>query len=180
MVTSLRMASCTATTSNSATSSFVPVHSPYHTEVAEYTYPGLWLRSNPPQQSIKIRPNTSWSCHHGIARWKEACPCSPTGDWKANLRSAMDELGAMLDGLYVKELTSCLDDPWQLVYQFIHVLHGKTSVKGLVEAVCGMRPDEETTTRVDYLLRAINKQRMFTSWAGSSRFSTASSRETLT
>jgi len=112
------------------------------------------LRSNPPQQSIKIRPNTSWSCHHGIARWKEACPCSPTGDWKANLRSAMDELGAMLDGLYVKELTSCLDDPWQLVYQFIHVLHGKTSVKGLVEAVCGMRPDEETTTRVDYLLRA--------------------------
>ncbi|MHB0923242.1 MAG: DUF3536 domain-containing protein [Bellilinea sp.] len=139
-------------------------HSPYHSEVAEYTYPGLWLKTHPPVKSIKIKPNTSWSCHHGIARWKEACPCTPAGDWKANLRSAMDQLGVMLDALYVKEMQRCMADPWQLVVQFIHVLHGKTSVKQLVETVCGLNPDEETLLRIDYLLRAqLNKQRMFTS-----------------
>lgn len=139
-------------------------HSPYHTEVAEYTYPGLWLQANPPEQTIKIKANTSWSCHHGISRWKEACPCSPTGDWKANLRRAMDEVGAMLDAVYVKELQPCLNDPWRLVYQFVHVLHGKTSVKNLIQTECAMKLDEGFINRVDYLLRAqLNKQRMFTS-----------------
>lgn len=139
-------------------------HSPFHMDVTEYTYPGLWLKSHPPTQSIKIKPNTSWSCHHGIARWKEACPCAPSGDWKANLRFAMDQLGARLDELYIKELQSFTSDPWQLLYEFIHVLHGKTTLKNLFETLCRMTPDQEGLTRIDNLLRAqLNKQRMFTS-----------------
>jgi len=133
-------------------------------EVAEYTYPGLWLRQHPPVQSITIKPNTSWSCHHGISRWKEACPCTPTGDWKYFLRSAMDQIGSWIDRVFEEEMQPFLADPWELVYQFIDVLHGKKSIKQLVEATCGFSPDDDTLTHIDYLLRAqLNKQRMFTS-----------------
>ena len=138
-------------------------HSPFNSDV-EYTYPGLWLKTRPPAATIRIKPNTSWSCHHGISRWQEACPCTPNGDWKFYLRRSMDQIGALLDELYLQETEKYLDDPWELVIQFIHVLHGKVSVHDLIETTCGTKLDEETLARVDFLLRAqLNKQRMFTS-----------------
>ena len=139
-------------------------HSPRKVDVAEFTYPGLWLLTNPPQKNIKIRQNTSWSCHHGIARWKEACPCGPSGDWKAKLRSAMDQLGAALDEVYLNTLQPHCDDPWQLLYAYIQVLHGRIPLKDLIRSACTCELTEETVSRIDLLLRAqLNKQRMFTS-----------------
>ncbi|HAL17809.1 MAG TPA: glycoside hydrolase [Anaerolineaceae bacterium] len=139
-------------------------HSPQNKDVAEYTYPGLWLKAHPPVKTVKIRSNTSWSCHHGIARWKEACPCGPSGDWKSTLRQAMDQLSARLDDIYLQVLQPYCLDPWQLLYSFIQVLHGKIALKELIQSACSADLDEETLVRIDYLLRAqLNKQRMFTS-----------------
>jgi hypothetical protein len=139
-------------------------HTPHNVDVAEFTYPGLWLLANPPKKSIRIRQNTSWSCHHGIARWKEACPCGPSGDWKAKLRSAMDELGAALDKVYLETLAPHCDDPWQLLYSYIQVLHGRIALKDLIRSACTCELTEGMVGRIDFLLRAqLNKQRMFTS-----------------
>ena len=40
---------------------------------------------------------TSWSCHHGVARWHEACDCVPDGAWKGPLRAAFDRLAEGID-----------------------------------------------------------------------------------
>ena len=39
-----------------------------------------------------IVERTSWSCHHGVARWETACECVGDGAWKAPLRAALDRL----------------------------------------------------------------------------------------
>jgi Domain of unknown function (DUF3536)/Glycosyl hydrolase family 57 len=46
---------------------------------------------------IHIAERTSWSCHHGVARWSGECPDAPDGRWKAPLRSAFDRLAGAID-----------------------------------------------------------------------------------
>jgi Domain of unknown function (DUF3536)/Glycosyl hydrolase family 57 len=45
----------------------------------------------------RLRDRTSWSCHHGIARWGASCECVPDGAWKGPLRSAFDRLAGGVD-----------------------------------------------------------------------------------
>ena len=49
--------------------------------------------------SIRINERTSWSCHHGIARWGGECPDAPDGRWKAPLRAALERLAGAIDVL---------------------------------------------------------------------------------
>jgi Domain of unknown function (DUF3536)/Glycosyl hydrolase family 57 len=50
-----------------------------------------------PQAMIVER--TSWSCHHGIARWSSECPDATDGRWKGPLRAALDRLAAGIDAV---------------------------------------------------------------------------------
>jgi alpha-amylase/alpha-mannosidase (GH57 family) len=36
-------------------------------------YPARWLVSFPVEKETMVQPNTSWSCHHGIERWRGVC-----------------------------------------------------------------------------------------------------------
>ncbi len=45
----------------------------------------------------RLRDRTSWSCHHGVARWGTSCECVPDGAWKGPLRSALDRLAGGVD-----------------------------------------------------------------------------------
>lgn len=129
-----------------------------------FTYPALWLKQHPPQEYVKIRDNTSWSCHHGVARWKEACPCGPNGDWKSRLFTAMHTLADAIDHEYIRLASPYIQDPWQLLYRYIDVLHGERSVREWLAAQCDSRPDAEALTVLERVLRAqLNKQKMFTS-----------------
>ncbi len=133
-------------------------------QVIGFSYPGLWLRENPPQAEVKIRENTSWSCHHGVSRWMEPCPCTPNGDWKTQLRKALNAIAAAIDSQYLIAVGHSLQDPWVLLYRYIEVLHGRISLRGLVEDVFDHNVTDEELHRLDLLLRAqLNKQRMFTS-----------------
>jgi len=46
---------------------------------------------------MTIRERTSWSCHHGVARWSAECPDAADGRWKQPLRAALDRLAAAID-----------------------------------------------------------------------------------
>ena len=135
-----------------------------HERGVEGTYPARWLKENPPSQSVRIRSNTSWSCHHGVSRWKETCGCTPYGEWKMTLRMALDQIAAALDADYAAAVRSIVPDPWELRHRYIDVLLGTVSLEELVMELTGRPVDAGQMRNVDLLLRSqFERQRMYTS-----------------
>ncbi len=92
---------------------------------ARITNYGEHLEKYPPLYEVEIRENTSWSCTHGIERWRNDCGCK-TGknpDWKQNwrtvLRIAFDWLRKTLDPLYEEYAGRFLKDPWKARNDYI-------------------------------------------------------------
>ncbi len=130
----------------------------------ELSYPGLWLKQNPPRCHATVLENTSWSCHHGVARWMGECGCTPGCKWKAPLRRGLNRLAMVLDKLYLDAVHTYLPDPWELRHDYIDVRLGKLSVNELVSKVIGHHLDNDELHRISLLLDAqYERQRMFTS-----------------
>jgi hypothetical protein len=51
------------------------------------------------EPAIRINERTSWSCHHGVARWGGECPDANDGRWKAPLRAALERLAGAIDAV---------------------------------------------------------------------------------
>jgi alpha-amylase/alpha-mannosidase (GH57 family) len=96
--------------------------------LARVTNFGEYLETVPPAHEVEIIENTSWSCAHGIERWRSNCGCSTGAHsgwnqaWRAPLREAMDWLGDALAGLYEREMTSYVHDPWGARDDYIEVI----------------------------------------------------------
>ncbi len=64
---------------------------------ARLTNYGEYLEKHPPEVEVQIVENSSWSCAHGVERWRANCGCN-TGrgdwnqEWRAPLRQALDWL----------------------------------------------------------------------------------------
>ncbi len=131
----------------------------------EPTFLARWLREHPPRRSVGLRERTSWSCHHGVARWMDSCGCTPeAGRWKAALRYACDQVAAALDMAYAAVLRPFIADPWRLRERYIHVLLGEMTVADLIGEAAGRRLPADTAGRIHMLLEAQReRQRMFTS-----------------
>jgi hypothetical protein len=52
-----------------------------------------------PFPAARIRERTSWSCHHGVARWGWECADAHDGHWKAPLRAALTRLATAVDAV---------------------------------------------------------------------------------
>ncbi len=128
------------------------------------TFPELWMKQYPARQAIQIRDNTSWSCHHGVARWSKTCGCTAHGRWKAPLRRSLNLLAKQLDDLYEKGVRPYTSEPWELRNQYIHVMLGEQKIDDLVGTFSGRRLADEDLWRIQMLLQAQReRQRMFTS-----------------
>ncbi|MEW6614549.1 MAG: DUF3536 domain-containing protein [Thermodesulfobacteriota bacterium] len=89
---------------------------------------GEYLEKYPPTYTVEISENSSWSCCHGIERWRENCGCSTgmnqgwTQAWRKPLRVAMDELRDRLVPLYKEDASRYLSDPWKARDDYIEVI----------------------------------------------------------
>ncbi|MBV8201850.1 MAG: DUF3536 domain-containing protein [Acidobacteria bacterium] len=78
-----------------------------------------FLAAHPPVDEVEIVDNTSWSCVHGVDRWREDCGCRIGGHpgwnqaWRAPLRLALDELRDELGPLYEQAAGEIFESPWQ-------------------------------------------------------------------
>ncbi len=87
-----------------------------------------YLSLIPSTHKVEIHENTSWSCAHGIGRWKEHCGCHTGGkshwnqDWRKPLRDAFDFLRNELLSLYERESQKFFSDPWKTRDEYISVL----------------------------------------------------------
>lgn len=63
------------------------------------------LAAHPPAETVNLVEPTSWSCPHGVERWRANCGCRidqlapPHQEWRAPLRAAMDWLVAEIHAI---------------------------------------------------------------------------------
>ena len=92
------------------------------TNYAEY------LEKHPPTHEVEIIENSSWSCAHGVERWRGNCGCNAQNnpgwnqEWRAFLREAMDWLRDNLIPIYEREIALYVQNPWQARDDYIKVI----------------------------------------------------------
>lgn len=89
---------------------------------------GEMLADHPPAHEVEIAERTSWSCAHGVERWRSDCGCSTGGDagwhqrWRGPLREALDWLRDELAPRYERAAGELLRDPWAARDGYVDVL----------------------------------------------------------
>jgi hypothetical protein len=88
---------------------------------------GNFLAQFPPQYECEIEDNTSWSCAHGVERWRSHCGCNGgkagwTQEWRAPLRRGLDELRDALIPLTEREGNKLFRSVWAARDAFIDVI----------------------------------------------------------
>lgn len=84
-----------------------------------------YLKMHPATREVRLREPTSWSCHHGVARWLSGCPCTG-GDpsWKWNFRRALDVLAGQADEVCEDRAKRLLADFWTARDEYVYVMLG--------------------------------------------------------
>ena len=79
---------------------------------------GSFLARNPAVDDVELEAPTSWSCAHGVGRWKENCGCrvdarkNPSQEWRTPLREGLEALASSLHAIYEREAIRLIPDPW--------------------------------------------------------------------
>lgn len=96
--------------------------------LAQVTNYGEYLEKYPPTYEVEIIENTSWSCLHGIERWRSNCGCNTGGkpkwnqNWRTPLREALDWLRDSLAPKYEEMAAQFLKDPWAARDGYIEIV----------------------------------------------------------
>ncbi|MBF0291448.1 MAG: DUF3536 domain-containing protein [Nitrospinae bacterium] len=94
----------------------------------ELTNYGEYLSMFPPEVEADIHENSSWSCAHGVERWKSDCGCHIGGNsewnqkWRTPLRRSLDILKMELDEAFDAEGSKLFADPWAVRDDYIEAL----------------------------------------------------------
>nr|HPI98422.1 DUF3536 domain-containing protein [Synergistales bacterium] len=89
---------------------------------------GEYLEQHPPVDEVQIVENTSWSCVHGIGRWKEDCGCHsgshPTWNqaWRKPLREGLDWLRDRIGSIFQEVLEQKGLSAWSARDKYIKVI----------------------------------------------------------
>ena len=88
---------------------------------------GAFLAQFPPEHEAEIVDNTSWSCVHGVERWRSDCGCNGgkpgyNQAWRAPLRKAFDELRDAITPLTEREGSKLFRDVWAARDAYIEVI----------------------------------------------------------
>ena len=126
---------------------------------ATLTVYGEFLEKNPPLWEVRIVENSSWSCAHGVERWRDNCGCS-TGTlgyhqkWRAPLRAALDWLRDKLIPLFEQEGAKYLKAPWEARDDYIAVVldRSREAVESWLATHAARPLTEEEKTRTLKLL----------------------------
>lgn len=128
------------------------------------------LEANPPETEVRVLDGgSSWSCSHGIERWRSDCGCA-TGSrpgwnqtWRGPLRTALELVRVAADEAFEDIGAKTFRDPWSARDHYIDVLTGRRSLEELLaeEGTGGARP-ETAATLMDLQGSAMS---MFTSCA---------------
>ncbi len=95
---------------------------------AKLTNYGEFLERHPPTREVRIIENSSWSCPHGVERWRSDCGCNSGGhpswnqQWRSPLRVALDALRDEVKPLFARRGKDLFKDPWVARNDYINVV----------------------------------------------------------
>jgi alpha-amylase/alpha-mannosidase (GH57 family) len=110
---------------------------------------------------------TSWSCAHGVGRWREDCGCSTGGEpgwnqkWRGPLRAALEVVRQSADEAFERLGREVFVHPWGARHRYVDVVGGATSLEEFVGAEGPAGADVGRAERLLELQR--NSMSMFTS-----------------
>jgi alpha-amylase/alpha-mannosidase (GH57 family) len=121
---------------------------------------GEYLALFPPLHEAQIVESSSWSCVHGVERWRNNCGCNGGKPgynqlWRKPLRDALDWLRDNVIEIFESKGSELVKDPWQARNEYINVIlkRNDESVKRFLKSHA--RGDANTNT----ILRIMEMQR---------------------
>jgi hypothetical protein len=133
---------------------------------------GAWLDDHPPTWQVELVTPSSWSCAHGVERWRSDCGCT-TGSqpawnqsWRGPLREALDWLRGALADRVADRLRPLFGDPHSALIDYGAVVAGTETPESFVQRRAS-RPstDAETTLALELLELESHLLASFTSCA---------------
>lgn len=97
-------------------------------KLATLTNYGEFLEKSHPTYEVEILENTSWSCAHGVERWRSDCGCSDhyhpgwNQAWRTPLRESLDWLRSKIEPAFEKRAGELFADPWKARDDYIDVI----------------------------------------------------------
>jgi hypothetical protein len=130
-----------------------------------------FLARNPPEEEVQLVAPSSWSCPHGVERWRADCGCRlaperPTQQrWRAPLRQGLNWLAGELHVQFEREATGLLGDPWAArdAYGDVVARDGSTMNRWLTEHAPRLADSGNRVRARELLELERNALRMFTS-----------------
>ena len=100
-------------------------------QLATITNYGEYLEKHPPSHEVEIIENTSWSCAHGIERWRSDCGCNSgragwNQSWRQPLRNALDYLRDDIADPFQQKASALVHDPWLARNDYVDVINDRS------------------------------------------------------
>lgn len=100
---------------------------------AQLTNYGEFLALHPPTEEVEIVSRSSWSCAHGVERWRSDCGCTngEGGDafsqaWRKPLREALDMLNGRLEEAWRMQAPGLFQDPEGAADRYVDLINGRS------------------------------------------------------
>jgi alpha-amylase/alpha-mannosidase (GH57 family) len=140
-------------------------------QLATLTNYGEFLEKFPPQYEAEVVDDSSWSCSHGVERWRSDCGCNGgkqgwNQQWRGPLRAALDLLRDRTAPLAETVANGLLKDLWAARDAYIQVMLDR-SPAGInrfldAQAARALTPGERVTV-LELLELERHAQLMYTS-----------------
>jgi alpha-amylase/alpha-mannosidase (GH57 family) len=94
----------------------------------ELTNYAAFLKQHPPAWEARIVENSSWSCVHGVERWRSDCGCALdpgrgwNQKWRKPLRQAFDDLNQELATIFESRGGELFKDPWAARDDYVEMI----------------------------------------------------------
>lgn len=141
-------------------------------DLTKLTNYGQYLEMFEPEYEVEIHENSSWSCEHGVERWRSNCGCHTGGDgnwnqkWREPLRRALDNARDRMIDIYEKGVSPFTKDPWTMRNDYIRIIMDRSKAnlnRFLKSHIDQQLSDSERTHIMRMLEMQRNAMLMYTS-----------------